>query len=137
VSPLHRAIQTAQITFEDFRGKVPFSFVAHEACREELGLLVCNKRRPLSETIREFPNVDFSLVTSGEEDALLSPETSSKFIVIIGVEYDRNGSLSLIILDFFLILSSNIPHRRRRLQAEFGALSPAGRRLNSRISHSS
>jgi broad specificity phosphatase PhoE len=94
VSPLHRAIQTAQITFEDFRGKVPF--VAHEACREELGLLVCNKRRPLSETIREFPDVDFSLVTSGEEDTLWSPEErecpvdKSKRIYSFLVDYVRH-----------------------------------------------
>jgi broad specificity phosphatase PhoE len=71
VSPLHRAIQTAQITFADFRDKIPF--VAHESCREELGLLRCNQRRPLSETIREFPDVDFSLITSGEQDTLFDP----------------------------------------------------------------
>ena len=94
VSPLHRAIQTAQITFEDFRGKVPF--IAHEACREELGLLVCNKRRPLSETIREFPDVDFSLVTSGEEDTLWNAEArecpvdKSKRIYSFLVDYIRH-----------------------------------------------
>lgn len=71
VSPLHRALQTAQLTFADFLGDV--RFVAHELCREELGLLVCNKRRPLSETIREFPHVEFSL-TSGEEDSLWQPD---------------------------------------------------------------
>ena len=71
VSPLHRAVQTAQLTFADFLGGV--RFVAHDLCREELGLLVCNKRRPLSETIREFPLVDFSL-TSGEEDLLWQPD---------------------------------------------------------------
>ena len=71
VSPLHRAMQTAQLTFGDFSGKVPF--VAHDLCREELGLLVCNKRRPLSETAREFPYVDFSLI-SAEEDNLSDPK---------------------------------------------------------------
>jgi len=71
VSPLHRAVQTAQLTFADFVGDV--RFVAHDLCREELGLLVCNKRRPLSETIREFPNVEFS-TTSGEEDRLWQPD---------------------------------------------------------------
>lgn len=69
VSPLHRAIQTAQITFQDFR--IPF--VAHEACREELGLLTCNQRRPLSETIKEFPDIDFSLLDQTEEDHLWNP----------------------------------------------------------------
>lgn len=74
VSPLHRAMQTAQITFADFGGKIPF--VAHEACREELGLLVCNKRRPLSETIQEFPHIDFSLMLqngSEDDDTLWNP----------------------------------------------------------------
>ena len=71
VSPLHRAVQTAQLTFADFIGDV--RFVAHDLCREELGLLYCNKRRPLSESLREFPHVDFSL-TSGEEDTLWQPD---------------------------------------------------------------
>jgi broad specificity phosphatase PhoE len=72
VSPLHRALQTAQITFQDsLDAAIPF--VAHEACREELGILTCNKRRPLSETKREFPNIDFSLLESGEEDTLWNP----------------------------------------------------------------
>ena len=71
VSPLHRAVQTAQLTFADFIGDV--QFVAHDLCREELGLLKCNKRRPLSESLREFPHVDFSL-TSGEEDRLWQPD---------------------------------------------------------------
>lgn len=71
VSPLHRAVQTAQLTFADFMGDI--RFVGHDLCREELGLLVCNKRRPLSETIREFPHVDFSM-TSGEEDRLWMPD---------------------------------------------------------------
>lgn len=74
VSPLHRALQTAQITFRDFEGKIPF--IAHEACREEMGLLICNKRRPLSDTIKEFPSIDFSIMeeTAEEEDNLWDPE---------------------------------------------------------------
>jgi broad specificity phosphatase PhoE len=72
VSPLHRALQTAQITFQDsLDADIPF--VAHEACREELGILTCNRRRPLSETKRDFPNIDFSLMDSGEEDTLWNP----------------------------------------------------------------
>jgi broad specificity phosphatase PhoE len=74
VSPLHRAIQTAQITFRDFREKIPF--IAHEGCREEMGLLLCNKRRPLSDTIKEFPSIDFSIMaeTAADEDNLWDPE---------------------------------------------------------------
>ncbi|KAL3939642.1 MAG: hypothetical protein SGBAC_005668 [Bacillariaceae sp.] len=73
VSPLHRALLTAQLTFQDaVDAKVPF--VAHSGCREELGILTCNWRRPLSETVREFPNVDFRLLAKeGDEDALWSP----------------------------------------------------------------
>ena len=73
-SPLHRALQTAQISFAGFRGKIPF--IAHEDCREELGLLVCNKRRPLSETVQEYPSFDFSIMAemAYEEDLLWDPE---------------------------------------------------------------
>ena len=75
VSPLHRAVQTAQLTYADRVGVV--RFVAHDLCREELGLLMCNKRRPLSESIRDFPNVEFSM-TSGEEDTLWMPNEREK-----------------------------------------------------------
>lgn len=71
VSPMHRALQTAQITFRDF-GSVPF--VAHELCREELGLLTCNRRRPLSDTKKEFPDIDFSLLDQIDEDKLWNPD---------------------------------------------------------------
>lgn len=72
VSPLHRAVQTAHITFADHNdGCVPW--VAHDGCREELGFLVINKRRPLVETMGEFPGVDFSLVQGGNEDLLWNP----------------------------------------------------------------
>jgi broad specificity phosphatase PhoE len=72
VSPLHRAIQTAHFSFADHRSRVPW--IAHEGCREDLGLLVCNKRRPLSQTKEEFPYIDFSYVVSGEEDTLFKHE---------------------------------------------------------------
>jgi len=72
VSPLHRAIQTALISFDHHRRNgVPF--VAHEGCREQLGLLTCNKAHPLSQTKVDFPTVDFSLISQGEEDTLWSP----------------------------------------------------------------
>jgi len=69
VSPLHRAVQTALISFADhLNNDVPF--VAHEGCREQLGLLTCNKAMPISQTISDFPQIDFSLCTAGEEDSL-------------------------------------------------------------------
>ena len=70
VSPLQRAIQTALLTFADHNA-VPW--MAHEACREELGLLVCNQRRPLSEIQQEYPHIDYSYMVS-EEDSLFYPD---------------------------------------------------------------
>jgi broad specificity phosphatase PhoE len=90
VSPLVRALQTAHITFVDHLPTTTAAndddgsggassapqrknakWVAHEGIREELGLLLCNQRRPLSETKLEFPHVDFShLSHHGEEDVV-------------------------------------------------------------------
>jgi broad specificity phosphatase PhoE len=67
VSPLLRAIQTAKLTFADFDGTVPW--IAHEGCREEMGLLPCNKRRPLSEIRYDYPGIDFSQMQH-EDDVL-------------------------------------------------------------------
>lgn len=72
VSPLHRAVQTALISFADhYRSGVPF--IAHEGCREQLGLLMCNKALPLSQTTTEFPGIDFGLCTFGEHDTSWQP----------------------------------------------------------------
>lgn len=71
VSPLTRALQTAHITFEDH---LPYNskgikWIAHDGIREELGTLLCNKRRPLGETELEFPEVDYTyLPPYGEDD---------------------------------------------------------------------
>lgn len=75
VSPLCRAVETARITFGGFRGRIPF--IAHNGCREELGLLTCNKRKTVSESILDHPDVDFSLVakSGNEEDDLWIPDT--------------------------------------------------------------
>ena len=96
VSPLCRAINTALITFGTFRGRVPF--IAHDGCREELGLLKCNKRKCLSETILDYPDVDFSLVAASgqDEDNLWIPEhrecprEQSRRIYSFLVEFIRN-----------------------------------------------
>ena len=83
VSPLVRALQTAHITFEDHlplynnnaseekkeKGKSKkVKWIAHEGIREEFGTLLCNKRRPLSETMADFPQVDYSYMTSMEDE---------------------------------------------------------------------
>lgn len=77
VSPLLRTIQTAMATFADFtpqstssanQSNVPW--IVHEGCREELGYLTCNKRRPISQSKVEFPFIDFSYIESGDIDEL-------------------------------------------------------------------
>jgi broad specificity phosphatase PhoE len=72
VSPLHRAIQTSILSFADHIPRV--KWIAHEGAREQLGWLQCNKRRALSATKLEFPNVDFSEMKHiGDEDSLWDP----------------------------------------------------------------
>jgi hypothetical protein len=72
VSPLHRAIQTSILSFADHMPRV--KWIAHEGAREQLGWLQCNKRRALSQTKLEFPNVDFSeMLHTGDEDCLWDP----------------------------------------------------------------
>lgn len=77
VSPLLRAIQSAELSWSAHRttttktGGVPW--VAHEGCREELGLLVCNQRRPIADSQTLYPDIDFSLCTENE-DTLFMPE---------------------------------------------------------------
>jgi broad specificity phosphatase PhoE len=94
VSPLQRAIQTALLSFSHHRNDA-IPWMAHEGCREELGLLVCNKRRALSEIQQDFPHIDFSFVDS-EDDTLFHDdrrETSvekSERVYSFLVEYIRN-----------------------------------------------
>lgn len=70
--PLIRCLQTAHITFEDQllsnNNNRKVEWIAHEGIREELGLLLCNKRKPLSETQKLFPNVDFTYAPYGTDD---------------------------------------------------------------------
>ena len=73
VSPLVRALQTAHITFEDHlpnNSQRDVKWIVHEDVREELGLLLCNKRRPLSETKADFPYVDYKHMPHGEHDMM-------------------------------------------------------------------
>jgi broad specificity phosphatase PhoE len=77
VSPLLRALQTAKISFADFddnnnnnNNNIPW--IAHEGCREDLGVLVCNQRRKKSAIQAEFPTIQFS-ADMPEEDTLWHP----------------------------------------------------------------
>lgn len=59
VSPLLRAIQTAQLTFAEAYQDSSIPWMVHEGVREELGVLVCNKRRPTSQIQADFPRIQF------------------------------------------------------------------------------
>jgi len=65
VSPMLRCIQTAKLSFRDHVSTVPW--VSHEGCREELGLLVGNKRRPINEIKEDYPEIDFSPIKHNED----------------------------------------------------------------------
>lgn len=67
VSPLLRCIQTASLSFQDFCQKTHIPWVSHEGCREELGLLVGNKRRPISEIKLDYPYIDFSAIENDKD----------------------------------------------------------------------
>ncbi|TMW64806.1 hypothetical protein Poli38472_008973 [Pythium oligandrum] len=70
VSPMSRAIQTAENFFTPGQGPRPF--VAMELCRETLGIHTCDKRRPLHQIKEKFAGVDFSRITD-EEDVMWQP----------------------------------------------------------------
>jgi broad specificity phosphatase PhoE len=75
-SPHCRALQTGALAFASLMGTsssgsagaVPF--VAHEMVREETGVHLCDKRRPVSQQRAEFPHVDFALLEESEDDPL-------------------------------------------------------------------
>jgi len=68
VSPLLRTIQTAYITFRDHIVNKKIELIANEGCREELGLLACNERRPLSVIREEFPDLNVDEYMKGMEE---------------------------------------------------------------------
>ena len=71
VSPLLRTLQTAELSFSAHR-KNGIPWVAHEKCREDLGVLVCNQRQRTSQIQSVYPKVDFSLLVD-EHDVLFLP----------------------------------------------------------------
>lgn len=72
LSPNCRALQTGIIVFASLLGHVPF--LAHEMVREETGVHRCDQRRPVSRQSVEFPQVDFSLISS-EDDPIFHETT--------------------------------------------------------------
>jgi broad specificity phosphatase PhoE len=96
VSPLLRAIQTAAITFADFKDNSSIPWIAHEGCREELGMLFCNKRRPLSAIQKDYPHLQYWDME--EEDTLFDPS-----------KRESNESKSDRIYDFLVNFVANRP----------------------------
>jgi broad specificity phosphatase PhoE len=84
VSPLTRTLQTAQYTWtghhshtnddDDYNHNDNIKIQAHEACREDLGVLRCNQRQSRSTLIQQFPNIDFSLLDN-DHDTLFQHTT--------------------------------------------------------------
>lgn len=70
VSPMHRALQTATLTFPHLIGQIPW--VSVESVRERTGHHPCDRRRPLSEHKAAYEHVNFSLIES-EQDPLYGP----------------------------------------------------------------
>jgi broad specificity phosphatase PhoE len=65
LSPNCRALQTGLLAFADSFTKVPF--IAHELVREQTGVHLCDKRRPIDLQAMEFPQIDFSLISSNHD----------------------------------------------------------------------
>ncbi len=71
-----RALQTGCIAFEHLMKKIPF--VAHEMLREETGVHVCDRRRPKSQQVMEFPQVCFDLIKSEEDELFRTDRRENK-----------------------------------------------------------
>lgn len=66
VSPLLRAVQTAQLAMPQLKTSVPW--VGHPDVAENSGKNTCDKRRLKSEIQDDFPLIDWTLLTSEEDD---------------------------------------------------------------------
>jgi broad specificity phosphatase PhoE len=60
VSPLSRAIETAQIAFQHLFDNPKFSIYSHEMIRETIGRHYCDKRRSITELKQLYPRINFS-----------------------------------------------------------------------------
>ncbi|CAJ1345881.1 unnamed protein product [Effrenium voratum] len=69
VSPMSRALMTANIAYGHLIGKVPF--IAHDGCKERCNGHACDFRRSKDQQKLDFPNVDFQHVAP--EDPCLTP----------------------------------------------------------------
>lgn len=71
VSPLTRALETAKLSLAHLWGKVPVYAV--EMSRERMGKNQCDRRKPVSQLRREFPEVDFDSFMENEHDVWFTP----------------------------------------------------------------
>ena len=78
VSPLRRAIHTAQLGFRPSASSSPPPppFLATELARERISVHTCDWRRPRSEVAKEFPFVDLSEVATEEDEMWLHKEVT-------------------------------------------------------------
>jgi broad specificity phosphatase PhoE len=60
VSPLSRAIETAQIAFQPLFDNPNFPIYSHEMIRETIGRHYCDKRRSVTELKQLYPRINFS-----------------------------------------------------------------------------
>ncbi|CAK9051384.1 unnamed protein product [Durusdinium trenchii] len=83
VSPLKRASETIMIGFKEaIQQGVPL--MAHDACREQFGVHVCDRRGTRTDYAERWPHVDVSCVTHDEDPSSLTKRESK-------VELARRG----------------------------------------------
>lgn len=75
-SPQCRALQTSLIAFEPLIDSVPF--IVHENLREETGVHVCDRRRPKTQQMIEFPQFSFDLIKDEEDVIFMEDRRETK-----------------------------------------------------------
>jgi broad specificity phosphatase PhoE len=81
VSPMKRSTQTILIGFRQHMLQNPLvPVIAHEGCREQVGVFLCDKRSSLSDYRDEYSSVDYSLMEGGEEDSMWQTRTRESML---------------------------------------------------------
>lgn len=73
VSPLSRAVRTAEVSFTDLVGEREFRLIVKEGLREGIGIHTCDRRSSKREIREAFPKVEIEKGFE-EEDPLWSPD---------------------------------------------------------------
>mmetsp|Transcript_26776 Transcript_26776/g.85977 ORF Transcript_26776/g.85977 Transcript_26776/m.85977 type:complete len:315 (+) Transcript_26776:414-1358(+) len=68
VSPMIRAIQTAEIVFGPASNLASPPFLCREECRERFGLYTCDGRGSISDLRNMFPDIDYSEVKNENDE---------------------------------------------------------------------